>query len=85
MRITDLYTNPAMGGAVSAITSMSTATLLVGGLPVLRLTDPLLPVPDQIMPTGKTVYHGGLPLVGQLDPTASGGQMVLGAFTTLIS
>ena len=85
MRTQDLYTNAAMQGAVAPIASVGTASLWVEGRPVIQITDQLLPVPDQALPTGKTVYHNGLPLVGQLDPTLNSGQMILGALTTFIS
>lgn len=84
IKISDLYTNPAMSGGTSPIVAPGSLTLIVQGLPVLQMDDAINPVPDMALPMPGTVFHNGKPLVGQTGLTSQGGTFVLGTITVFI-
>lgn len=83
-RVTDLYTNPMMQGASAPITCPGSTSLFVGNLPVVQLSDTLLPIPDIAIPGATTVFHNNLPLNAMGDLTSLGGSLLLGDPTVLI-
>jgi uncharacterized Zn-binding protein involved in type VI secretion len=83
-RVTDLYTNPLMQGASAPIVCAGSSSLFVENLPVIQLTDTLLPIPDMAIPGATTVFHNNLPLNVLGDLTALGGSLLTGAPTVLI-
>lgn len=84
IKITDLYINPAMSGAASPIAAMGSTTLFVEGFPVVQMTDALSPVTDMAAPNPNTVFHNGVPLIGQTDLTSFPGNFLIGTITVLI-
>ena len=83
-RITDLYTNPLMQGASAPIACPGSTSLFVGNLPVVQMTDALMPIPDVAIPGATTVMHNNLPLNVLGDLTSQGGSLLLGDTTVLI-
>lgn len=84
VRLTDMYTNPLMQGATSAIACPGSTSLFVNKLPVVQLTDALSPFPDMPLPGMSTVFHNGTPLNSLGGQTSTGGALLTGAFTVLI-
>jgi uncharacterized Zn-binding protein involved in type VI secretion len=62
------------------------ATVLIGGMPALRLGDMLSCVgpPDVVVQGSGTVLIGGMPAARLGDSTAHGGTIVVGCFTVMI-
>lgn len=83
-RITDLYTNPIMQGATAPIACLGSTSLFIGGLPVVQMSDTLLPISDNSIPGTTTVMHNSLPLNVMGDLTSQGGSLLLGEFTVLV-
>lgn len=83
-RVTDLYTNPIMQGAILPIACAGSVSLFVGNLPVIQLSDALQPIPDNAIPGATTVFHNNLPLNVMSDLTAQVGTLMSGDFTVLI-
>lgn len=84
IKITDLYLNPMSQGATAPIVSPGSQTLFVGSIPVLQMTDAINPFPDMGVPLANTVFHNGLPLLGENDLTSTGGSFVLGTINVNI-
>lgn len=62
-------------------------TVLIGGLPAARVTDPVavaVPAPDMIARGSATVLIGGMPAARLGDQTASGGMIIKGDPTVII-
>jgi len=74
---------PHVGGP---ITAPGQPTVLIGSLPAARATDMATCVgpPDTIIKGSATVLTGSLPQARIGDPTAHGGQIVLGCFTVIV-
>jgi uncharacterized Zn-binding protein involved in type VI secretion len=88
-RATDFHICPLINVLVPHIGGPITSgcpTVLIGGLPAARATDPCVCVgpPDMIAKGSATVLIGGLPAARQLDQTAHGGIVVVGLPTVLI-
>lgn len=89
-RLTDLHTCPMVTGVVphvgGPIVGPGTPTVLIGGLPAVRMGDMAVCVgpPDSIVAGSPTVLIGGVPAARMGDSTAHGGVIVLGCFTVLI-
>ena len=75
---------PHVGGPVIG---PGVLTVLIGGLPAAVVGNEALciaPVPDVIEKGSLTVFIGGLPAARMGDPTAHGGEILMGDFTVLI-
>jgi uncharacterized Zn-binding protein involved in type VI secretion len=88
-RITDLHVCPMVDVLVPHVggpISLGCFTVLTGSLPQARATDMAVCVgpPDMIAMGSVTVFVGGLPAARLGDPTAHGGNIVLGCFTVFI-
>jgi len=83
-RITDMYTNPLMQGATAPIACPGSTSLFVGNLPVVQMSDNLLPIPDVAIPGATTVMHNSIPLNVLGDLTGMGGSLLLGEMTVLV-
>jgi uncharacterized Zn-binding protein involved in type VI secretion len=83
-RVTDMYTNPLMQGATAPIACPGSSSLFVGSLPVIQMTDTLMPIPDMAIPGATTVMHNNLPLQVLGDSTVMGGSLLLGDMTVLV-
>ncbi len=83
-RVTDMYTNPLMQGATAPIACPGSSSLFVASLPVVQMTDTLMPIPDMAIPGATTVMHNNLPLQVLGDLTAMGGSLLLGEMTVLV-
>ena len=84
-RLTDTVVCPAGAGA---IVSPGLPTVLIGGLPAARVSDIALcnGIPaDAIAKGAETVLIGNLPAARMGDPTAHGGQIIIGFPTVHIS
>ncbi len=83
-RVTDMYINPLMQGASSPIAGPGSTSLFIGNLPVIQMTNTLLPIPDMAIPGATTVMHNNLPLQVLGDSTSMGGNILAGDFTVYI-
>ena len=89
-RITDMHVCPMVTGVVphvgGPILPPCEPTVLIGGLPAARITDMATCVgpPDIIVMGSPTVLIGGLMAARIGDPTAHGGNIILGCFTVII-
>jgi uncharacterized Zn-binding protein involved in type VI secretion len=89
-RLTDMHVCPMVTGVVphvgGPITAPGQPTVLIGSLPAARATDMATCVgpPDTIIKGSATVLTGSLPQARIGDPTAHGGQIVLGCFTVIV-
>ncbi len=88
-RVTDLHTCPMVDGVVPHVGGPiinGSPTVLIGGLPAARVTDPVTCVgpPDQIIKGSATVMINDLPAARLGDSTEHGGAIVLGCFAVLI-
>ena len=74
---------PHVGGPVIG---PGVPTVLIGGLPAAVVGNEALCVgpPDTIVKGSTTVLIGGLPAARMGDPTAHGGEILIGDFTVLI-
>lgn len=79
VRVGDQYTNWMMNGASAPIVAPGSPTLFVQGMPVIQVTDLLLPAPDVALPGPVTVFHNNLPLNVMGGQTAQGGVLLTGA------
>ncbi|MEM1205917.1 MAG: PAAR domain-containing protein [Acidobacteriota bacterium] len=89
-RVTDMHVCPMVTGTVPHVGGPALPpgepTVLVGGLPALRLGDLLTCTgpPDTVIAGSSTVFIGGLPAARLGDATAHGGTLVAGEPTVLI-
>lgn len=89
-RVTDMHLCPLVTGVVPHVGGPALppgkATVLIGGLPALRLGDMLSCIgpPDVVVKGSGTVLIGGMPAARLGDSTAHGGSLVLGCFTVMI-
>lgn len=89
-RLTDMHVCPMVTGVVPHVGGPSVGpgapTVLIGGLPALRLGDMLVCVgpPDTVITGSATVLIGGMPAARMGDSTAHGGAIVAGEPTVLI-
>lgn len=89
-RVSDMHTCPMFNGPVphvgGPILPAGAPTVLIGGLPAARVTDPATCAgpPDSIIAGSSTVLIGGLPAARMGDPTAHGGVVVMGCPTVLV-
>lgn len=89
-RVTDMHVCPMVTGTVPHVGGPALPpgepTVLVGGLPALRLGDLLTCTgpPDTVIAGSGTVFIGGLPAARLGDATAHGGTLVAGEPTVLI-
>ncbi|MEM9594567.1 MAG: PAAR domain-containing protein [Acidobacteriota bacterium] len=89
-RVTDMHVCPMVTGTVPHVGGPALPpgepTVLVGGLPALRLGDLLTCTgpPDTVIAGSGTVFIGGLPAARLGDATAHGGALVAGEPTVLI-
>ncbi|MEL6559876.1 MAG: hypothetical protein AAFQ94_16930 [Bacteroidota bacterium] len=84
VRVGDLYTNPSMQGASTAIVCPGALTVIVNGRPVVQVTDSLMPIPDMALPGISTVFHNNLPLNSLGGQTMQGGALLSGSTDVLI-
>lgn len=87
-RATDMHTCPQVTGIVPHVGGpivMGAPTVLIGGLPAARVSDPVTCVgpPDSIIMGSPTVLIGGLLAARMGDPTAHGG-VIVGGFPTVL-
>jgi uncharacterized Zn-binding protein involved in type VI secretion len=90
-RITDMHICPMVTGVVphvgGPIIGPGCPTVLIGGMPAVRLGDMATCVgpPDVIVgPGNPTVLIGGMPAARMGDMTAHGGTIIIGCFTVLL-
>jgi len=89
-RLTDMHVCPMVTGIVphvgGPILPPCCPTVLIGFLPAARATDMLTCVgpPDLIAMGSTSVMIGFLPAARMGDPTAHGGNIILGEFTVMI-
>lgn len=89
-RITDMHVCPMVTGVVPHVGGPclpgSNATVLIGGMPAVRMTDMMTCVgpPDLIILGAPTILIGGMPAARMGDSGAHGGAIVLGHFTVLL-
>ena len=88
-RITDMHVCPMTTGPVPHVSGPclpgGNVTVLVGGLPAVRMTDTVICVgpPDMIMKGATTVLIGGMPAARMGDSCVHGGALILGHVTVL--
>jgi uncharacterized Zn-binding protein involved in type VI secretion len=89
-RVSDMHVCPLVTGPVPHVGGPALppgqATVLIGGMPALRLGDMLSCVgpPDVVVQGSGTVLIGGMPAARLGDSTAHGGTIVVGCFTVMI-
>ena len=86
-RITDKHISPSSQGSPMPILPPGEPTVLIGGLPAARVTNPVavaVPAPDMIAKGSATVLIGGMPAARLGDSTASGGVIMGGEMTVII-
>ena len=89
-RVGDMHTCPLVTGTVPHVGGPAlppgAPTVLIGGMPALRLSDQLTCVgpPDMVAKGSATVLIGGLPAARLGDSTAHGGAIVVGCPTVMI-
>ncbi|MGB3463733.1 MAG: hypothetical protein WBA74_00610 [Cyclobacteriaceae bacterium] len=84
VRVSDLYTNWMLMRVPTPIVALGSPTLIVESMPVIQVTDILLPAPDVALPGPVTVFHNNLPLNTMGGQTVQGGVLLKGATTVLI-
>lgn len=88
-RLSDMHICPMCDGPkphVGGPIAFANPTVLIGGLPAARATDPVVCVgiPDTIALGSSTVLVGGLPVARMGDMTAHGGTLLVGLPTVLV-
>lgn len=89
-RVNDMHVCPMVTGTVPHVGGPAlppgAATVLIGGLPALRVTDMLTCTgpADLVVKGSGTVLIGGLPAARVGDSTAHGGTIVMGCVSVMI-
>jgi len=88
-RASDMHVCPLVTGTVPHVGGPALpgeATVLIGGMPALRVGDSLVCVgpPDTVVAGSGTVMIGSMPAARLGDSTAHGGSIVVGCFTVMI-
>ncbi len=89
-RVSDMHVCPMVTGTVPHVGGPALPpgepTVLIGGLPALRLGDMLTcsGPPDTVILGSATVLIGGMPAARLGDSTAHGGSIVVGCSTVMI-
>lgn len=89
-RVGDMHVCPMVTATVPHVGGTAlppgAPTVLIGGLPALRLGDMLTcnGPPDTVIVGSATVLIGGMPAARLGDSTAHGGSIIVGSLTVLI-
>lgn len=89
-RVGDMHVCPMLTGIVPHVGGPGLppgeATVLIGGMPALRLGDMLTCTgpPDSVIMGSGTVMIGGMPAARMGDSTAHGGSIIIGCPTVMI-